>query len=47
MGSIKGDPQLDKNDNDGDGLQNWEETMYGTDPDNADTDGDGLSDLPN
>lgn len=45
MGSIKGDPQLDKNDNDGDGLQNWEETMYGTDPDNADTDGDGLSDF--
>ena len=31
-------------DNDGDGLMDEEETMYGTDPGNPDTDGDGLND---
>jgi len=32
-------------DNDGDGLTNEEELMYGTDPDNKDSDSDGYSDL--
>ena len=31
-------------DTDGDGLLNWEETLYGTDPNKSDTDGDGMSD---
>jgi|GEM_PF-1497932 hypothetical protein len=31
-------------DNDEDGLANWEEAMWGTNPDNSDTDGDGTSD---
>ena len=31
-------------DRDGDGLANWEETLWGTDPDNADSDGDGIRD---
>lgn len=31
-------------DEDNDGLQLWEETLYGTDPKNADTDGDGTPD---
>ena len=32
------------NDADGDGLLNWEEALWGTDPDNPDTDGDSFSD---
>jgi len=31
-------------DTDGDGLKNWEESLWGTDPRNRDTDGDGISD---
>lgn len=31
-------------DSDGDGLQDWEETLWGTDPFLADSDGDGISD---
>ncbi len=31
-------------DRDGDGVPDWAEDLLGTDPDNADTDGDGLSD---
>ena len=33
---------LDTNDNDNDGLQNWEEDQRGTDKNNPDTDGDGI-----
>jgi hypothetical protein len=32
-------------DSDGDGLPDWKENLYGTDPHKADTDGDGTSDL--
>lgn len=32
-------------DSDGDGLMNWEETLWDTDPNNPDTDGDGTDDL--
>lgn len=35
---------LDLDDNDGDGLPNWLEDVYGTDKNNPDTDGDGLTD---
>ena len=35
---------LDTNDDDGDGLLNWEEIALGTNPNNPDTDGDGLTD---
>jgi len=36
---------IDRNeDSDGDGLSNWEETLWGTDSNNPDTDGDGVSD---
>lgn len=31
-------------DSDGDGLKDWEEILYGTDPNNPDTDGDGVND---
>jgi hypothetical protein len=31
-------------DNDGDGILNWEESLWGTNPDKSDTDGDGISD---
>lgn len=31
-------------DADTDGLPNWKETLYGTDPNNADSDGDGMND---
>ncbi len=31
-------------DTDGDGLPDWQEALYGTDPSKADTDGDGISD---
>lgn len=33
-----------EDDTDGDGLKNWEESLYKTDPENADTDGDGVPD---
>jgi len=33
-----------KNDSDGDGLKNWEEALWKTDPHNPDTDGDGTDD---
>jgi hypothetical protein len=36
-------PDIDK-DSDGDGILDIDESIYGTDPDNADTDGDGLKD---
>lgn len=36
---------VDLSDTDGDGLNNYYETLYGTDPLQADTDGDGLTDL--
>lgn len=36
--------QIDLNDDDGDGLWNYLETYFGTDPHNVDTDGDGLTD---
>jgi hypothetical protein len=36
-------PNLDE-DSDGDGISDIDESMYGTDPDNADTDGDDLKD---
>lgn len=36
---------VDLSDTDGDGLNNYYETLYGTDPLQADTDGDGLKDL--
>lgn len=35
---------IDGDDNDRDGLKNWEEALWGTDKDNPDTDGDGTSD---
>jgi hypothetical protein len=38
------DPYVAMEDPDGDGLTNLEEYQYGTDPNNPDTDGDGLSD---
>ena len=38
------DDRLDEQDDDGDGLTNSEEILYGTDRDNPDSDGDGLSD---
>lgn len=40
-----GDLSIDRDDADGDGLINYLETYYGTDPGNPDTDGDGLSDF--
>jgi Mg-chelatase subunit ChlD len=36
---------LDRNDNDEDGLMNFQEEQYGTDPDKKDTDGDGFTDI--
>ena len=36
---------VDLNDNDGDGLNNYFESLYGTDINEVDTDGDGLSDF--
>lgn len=36
---------LDKEDNDKDGLMNFQEEQYGTDPDNKDTDSDGFTDI--
>jgi hypothetical protein len=38
------DPQAFKRDTDGDGLPDWEESLWGTDLNNRDTDGDGTSD---
>lgn len=40
-----GDVFLNENDTDGDGLKDWEEILWGTNPKIADTDGDGLGDL--
>jgi len=37
-------PGFDHDDRDGDGLSNEDELMYGTDPDDADTDDDGVGD---
>ncbi|WP_101720969.1 Mbeg1-like protein [Eggerthella timonensis] len=39
------DLSIDREDSDGDGLMNYLETYYGTDPSKVDTDGDGLSDF--
>lgn len=39
------DLSIDREDSDGDGLMNYLETYYGTDPNKVDTDGDGLSDF--
>jgi hypothetical protein len=36
--------QIAQKDTDGDGLLDWEETLWGTDPKNPDTDGDGIGD---
>ena len=36
---------IDTTDNDGDGINNYNESLFETDKDNSDTDGDGLSDL--
>jgi len=44
---VNSSPQGSSNnllDEDGDGLQNWEEELWGTDPGVADTDGDGTPD---
>ena len=43
---LKTDKPLDPNDNDGDGLNNSWEKSYQTNPDNPDTDGDGMADGP-
>ncbi len=37
-------PNNNQKDSDGDGLLDWEEKIYGTDPQNPDTDGDGYKD---
>lgn len=46
--SLQGNTDASQNemflDPDGDGLKNWEETLYGTNPSNVDTDQDGVSD---
>ena len=39
------DPTVGGQDSDQDGLTNYEEMIYGTDPDAADSDGDGIGDL--
>lgn len=36
--------KISEDDNDNDGLKNWEEVLWKTDPNNPDTDGDGTSD---
>lgn len=41
--SMPSNPGLEK-DSDGDGLADWEETLWSTDPNNADTDGNGVHD---
>jgi hypothetical protein len=38
------DPTAFELDSDGDGLRDWEESLWGTDKDNPDTDGDGTND---
>ncbi|KJS03054.1 MAG: hypothetical protein VR65_02055 [Desulfobulbaceae bacterium BRH_c16a] len=43
-GFALGDPNIDSQDPDADGLTNLEEFQHGTDPLNRDTDGDGISD---
>ncbi len=40
-------PVANAKDSDGDGLFDWEELLWGTDPNNPDTDGDGVSDKDN
>ena len=42
---ITGGYPADQSDSDGDGLVNWQEAVYGTDPDDPDTDQDGIGDL--
>ncbi|TAL48828.1 hypothetical protein EPN83_03500 [Patescibacteria group bacterium] len=37
-------PAVSELDSDGDGLKDWEEVIWGTDPDNPDTNGNGLTD---
>lgn len=37
--------RLEEADTDGDGLKDWEEALWGTNPESVDTDGDGVSDL--
>ncbi len=36
---------LMEKDTDGDGIKDWEEALWGTDPEKSDTDGDGISDF--
>ena len=42
--NVVEDPSIAPMDSDGDGLKDWYEEELGTDPDNPDTDGDGLND---
>ncbi len=44
VNELNGFDMTYEEDTDGDGLANWEETLWGTDPENADTDGDGIRD---
>lgn len=44
QGPAAFDPQAFRRDTDGDGLPDWEESLWGTDLNNRDTDGDGTSD---
>lgn len=41
---TSGEPRLAQLDSDGDGLKDWEEAIFRTDPHNPDTDGDGTPD---
>lgn len=43
-GAESFDPTAFELDSDNDGLRDWEESLWGTDKDNADTDGDGTND---
>jgi hypothetical protein len=43
-GEISGNSKYIEKDSDNDGLKNWEETLWRTDPKNPDTDGDGAND---
>jgi Bacterial TSP3 repeat len=42
--AVATQPNTSNTDTDGDALQDWEETLWNTDPHNTDTDGDGVSD---
>lgn len=44
--SLKAEPRatVDEQDSDTDGLKDWEETLWGLDPNNPDTSGDGIGD---